>query len=115
MLEETILAAAAGAGVPLPGAESPSRSPNEKLGVAVIGVRGRGAGHVAAFKARNDCQVRIVCDADRDVGMHAAARVGGGCYITPGGKNEVVTALYTVQDGVIVIPKKTVIPPGTRI
>ena len=37
-------------------------------------------------------------------------------YITPDGKaNETVTPLYTVRDGVIVIPKNTVIPPGTRI
>ncbi len=43
------------------------------------------------------------------------ARIGDGCYITPDGKADVVTDLYTVQDGVIVIPKNAVIPPGTRI
>ena len=43
------------------------------------------------------------------------ARIGDGCYITPDGKDDVVTDLYTVQDGVIVIPKNAVIPPGTRI
>jgi hypothetical protein len=51
MLEEMVLAAAAGAGLPLLAGERPSRSPNEKLGVAVIGVRGRGGDHLAAFKA----------------------------------------------------------------
>jgi glucose-1-phosphate adenylyltransferase len=44
------------------------------------------------------------------------ARIGDGCYVTPDGKaNGTSTDLYTVQDGVIVIPKNAVIPPGTRI
>ena len=44
------------------------------------------------------------------------ARIGDGCYISPEGKkNGETTDLYTVQDGIIVIPKNTVIPPGTRI
>ena len=43
------------------------------------------------------------------------ACIGDGCYITPDGKPDCATDLYTVQDGVIVIPKKAVIPPGTRI
>jgi glucose-1-phosphate adenylyltransferase len=44
------------------------------------------------------------------------ARIGDGCYITPDGKaDNTVTPTYTVRDGVIVIPKNTTIPPGTRI
>ncbi len=43
------------------------------------------------------------------------ACIGDGCYITPDGKSDCATDLYTVQEGVIVIPKKAVIPPGTRI
>jgi glucose-1-phosphate adenylyltransferase len=44
------------------------------------------------------------------------ARIGDGAYITPEGKaDETVTDLYAVRDGVIVIPKNTVIPPGTRL
>ena len=43
------------------------------------------------------------------------ACIGDGCYITPDGKADCATDLYTVQEGVIVIPKKAVIPPGTRI
>ncbi len=44
------------------------------------------------------------------------ARIGDGAYITPDGKeNETVTDKYAVRDGVIVIPKNTVIPPGTRL
>jgi len=43
------------------------------------------------------------------------ARIGDGCYITPDGKPNGSNELYTVQDGVIVIPKDAVIPNGTRI
>ena len=42
-------------------------------------------------------------------------RIGDGCYISPVGKPDGDTPLYTVQDGIIVIPKNTVIPPGTRL
>lgn len=44
------------------------------------------------------------------------ARIGDGAYITPDGKaDETVTDLYSVRNGVIVIPKNTVIPPGTKL
>ena len=44
------------------------------------------------------------------------ARIGDGCYITPDGKPDgTVTDTYTVQEGVIVIPKNAVIAHGTRI
>ncbi|HMP72736.1 MAG TPA: glucose-1-phosphate adenylyltransferase [Kiritimatiellia bacterium] len=43
------------------------------------------------------------------------ARIGDGVYISPDGKSpNVSTPLYTIQDGVIVIPKNAVIPSGTR-
>lgn len=44
------------------------------------------------------------------------ARIGDGAYISPDGKPDgTVTPQFTVRDGVIVIPKNTVIPPGTRL
>lgn len=44
------------------------------------------------------------------------ARIGNGCYISPEGKaSGTVTDLYTVVDNVIVVPKNTVIPDGTRL
>lgn len=44
------------------------------------------------------------------------ARIGDGAYITPDGKHgEVVTPLYTVKEGIIVIPKNAVIPAGMKI
>ncbi len=41
-----------------------SRSPNEKIGVAIIGTGGRGAAHTKAFASRDDCEIRYLCDAD---------------------------------------------------
>lgn len=44
------------------------------------------------------------------------ARIGDGAYITPDGKPDgTVTPMYTVKDGIIVVPKNAIIPAGTRI
>jgi len=41
-------------------------------------------------------------------------RIGDGVVVTPEGKSgDVQTDLYWIRDGIIVIPKNTVIPPGT--
>lgn len=45
-----------------------SKSPNERLNVAVIGVKGRGNSHIGAFAGRNDTQVTWIVDADKEVG-----------------------------------------------
>lgn len=78
MLEESLLAMAATATVPVAnvlGDERPSTSANERLSVAVIGVRGRGGDHARAFAARPDCQVSYVCDCDREIGQRVAAKL----------------------------------------
>ena len=79
-LEESMLAAASAAAVGTPaisyGFEDQSSSPNEKLGVAVVGVRGRGGSHIGAFAGRKDTEILYICDADRDVGARRAAEVG---------------------------------------
>ncbi|HMO49704.1 MAG TPA: glucose-1-phosphate adenylyltransferase [Kiritimatiellia bacterium] len=44
------------------------------------------------------------------------ARIGDGVYLSPEGKKEgETTEIYTVQDGIIVVPKNAVIPSGTKI
>jgi glucose-1-phosphate adenylyltransferase len=44
------------------------------------------------------------------------ARIGEGCVITPEGKpDRVDEELYCIRDGIVVIPKGTVIPAGTKI
>ena len=76
-LENSMFAAAAAAvagGAPklLVGAEAKqSKSPNERLGVAVIGVRGRGNEHLNAYSQteKYNIEVTYICDADREVGM----------------------------------------------
>jgi len=37
---------------------------NDKVVLGVIGIRGRGMGHVAGFAARNDCEIAYLCDVD---------------------------------------------------
>ncbi len=77
-LEETLLAAAATAGSSrvLLAAErdKQSKSPNERLSVAVIGVNSRGGDHAKAFDSRDDCVISYICDADSAVGERVAAR-----------------------------------------
>ena len=42
------------------------------------------------------------------------ARIGDGVVISPEGKpTDEVADLYWVRDGIMVIPRNTVIPPGT--
>jgi predicted dehydrogenase len=54
-----------------------STSPNERLSVAVIGVRGRGNAHANIFNSRKDCVVTYICDADAAIGEKVAAQYPG--------------------------------------
>ena len=51
----------------LPGARRGSRSPNEKVRVAVIGVNGRGIVHVKDFATHPNSEVAYICDVDANV------------------------------------------------
>lgn len=80
-LEDSMLAAAAAvaagsAGEVLAADDPQSTSPNEKLGVAVVGVRGRGGSHIGAFAGRKDTEVLYIVDADREIGGRRATEVG---------------------------------------
>jgi len=80
-LEETFLAAAAaaaGSSRALMAAEpaKQSRSPNERLSVAVIGAGGRGGGHAKVYDAREDCVLSYLCDADAAAAAKAARLKG---------------------------------------
>lgn len=44
-----------------------SAAPNERIVVAVMGVRGRGGGLLSTFAAQEDVEVRYVCDVDQAV------------------------------------------------
>jgi predicted dehydrogenase len=59
-------------------AEQPrqSSSPNERLRVAVVGVKGRGGTHIGAFAGRKDTEITYICDVDRDVGTRRTVEVG---------------------------------------
>lgn len=75
-LEQSLLAAtvAATAGSSLlpdhsSAAEKQSASPNERLRVAVLGVRGRGQSHLSAFLRRKDTEVVAIVDPDEAIGQ----------------------------------------------
>lgn len=80
-LQESLLASTAVSigGSSLLAADTPAEKPkqstsaNEKLSVAVVGVRSRGAQHAKAFAGRDDCFVSYICDADSAVGQKVAA------------------------------------------
>lgn len=72
-LEDSMFAAAAAvaagsAGNLLAEEAKQSSSPGERLNVAVVGVKGRGGSHIAAFAGRKDTQITYVCDVDSDIG-----------------------------------------------
>ena len=77
-LEQSMLATAAAmaapAARPVAAQQQESASPNERLSVAVIGVRGRGGDHARALAARKDCFISYLCDCDRAVGPGLAAK-----------------------------------------
>jgi predicted dehydrogenase len=56
--------------------ESQSKSPSERLNVAVVGVRGRGGSHIGAFAGRKDTVITYVCDVDREIGGNRAVEIG---------------------------------------
>lgn len=70
-LEESLLAAAAAITVPMipgvAGARTGRVSANDKLNIAVIGVRGRGAGHVGTYLKSKNANVVAICDPDEAV------------------------------------------------
>ena len=80
-LEESMLATAAAVAAnsagKVFGQDAPqSKSPNERLSVAVVGVNGRGGSHIGAFAGRKDTVITHICDVDRGVGGKKAEEVG---------------------------------------
>ncbi|MCI0704479.1 MAG: Gfo/Idh/MocA family oxidoreductase [Planctomycetia bacterium] len=72
-----LAAAAAGASAsaedkPVP---LPAKAQNDKLRVAVVGVRGRGMSHVGGFLGKNNCEIVTVCDCDEAVIGRAMKRI----------------------------------------
>jgi predicted dehydrogenase len=79
-LEQSMFAAAAavattGAAPLFAEDEKQSSSPNEKLGVAVVGVNGRGGTHIGAYAGRKDTEILYVCDVDSNVGQQRVPEI----------------------------------------
>ena len=52
-----------------------SKSPNEKLGFAVVGSRGQGRSHLHSLSGLDDVEVLYVCDVDEQIGQERADEV----------------------------------------
>ncbi len=52
-----------------------AKDPNEKLGVAVVGVRGRGGNHISAYLDDARTDIQYVVDVDEKVGESRAAQI----------------------------------------
>ncbi len=77
LFASTAALAAASAGRQVRAEENrPSDSPNEKLGVAILGVRGRGTEHIDNFAGRADTEVLYIVDPDSKVGERRAEECG---------------------------------------
>jgi predicted dehydrogenase len=80
-LEDSVLAAAVAAAGTLPVAKAfaadaaQSKSPNEKLRLAIVGVGGRGGEHLRAFSSRKDIEVAYIVDPDETIGNKRADAV----------------------------------------
>jgi len=58
---------AAGAGLAMARPFSRARGANDTIQVAVVGINGRGGGHISAFNGMEDVRVAALCDVDRNV------------------------------------------------
>ncbi|HEX5104742.1 MAG TPA: Gfo/Idh/MocA family oxidoreductase [Pirellulaceae bacterium] len=81
-LEDSMFAAAAAAAAGSSGrllageSDVQSKSPSERLHVAVVGVKGRGGSHIGAFAGRQDTLITHVVDIDSNIGPQRAKEVG---------------------------------------
>jgi len=55
--------------------QKPSSSPAEKLGYAVVGVRGQGGGHLKVLADRPDVEILYICDVDEEVGQNRVKQI----------------------------------------
>jgi predicted dehydrogenase len=80
-LENSMLAtaaAAAASAAPAWAEDAPaSASPGEKLGVAVVGTKGRGGSHIDAFAGREDTEILYIVDVDEEIGQSRVEQVAG--------------------------------------
>jgi predicted dehydrogenase len=75
----TAAALAAKSAAPTYAQEPTSQSPNERIGVAVMGVNSRGGSHVEAYNAGagRNTEILHVCDVDSNVGASKAGQIAG--------------------------------------
>ena len=64
-------------------ADAPAVGPNEKLGVAVVGIGGRGGDHIKWPLKRSDCEIRYLVDCDEKILQRRADQVEKECGRRP--------------------------------
>ena len=52
-------------------------APNDTLGVAVVGVRGRGGSHISGYQSDSRTNIQYIVDVDEKVGQDRVAEVAG--------------------------------------
>jgi predicted dehydrogenase len=88
-LEDSMFAAAAAVAAGSTGrllaadSDSSSGSANDRLNVAVVGVKGRGGSHISAFAGRKDTVITYVVDVDREIGNNRSIEIGKRQGVTP--------------------------------
>src|SRR5713101_6364427 len=80
MLEQTMFATAAAiaaqhANLPALFADEGSKSPNEKIRVAITGVNGRGGEHIGQFQRRKDAEIAAIIDVDEAVAQRRIDKI----------------------------------------
>ncbi len=70
-----LTAAAAAAGVFSTTSRVRAAGPNEKFGLAVVGVNGRGMSHVNGFGSNDNVEIRAIVDIDEKVGGQRASQI----------------------------------------
>jgi len=76
-LADSVAAATAAAFSPalIARAQGNKKSPNERLSVAIVGVRGRGGSHIQGFLANENTEITYLCDVDEKVGQDRSEKL----------------------------------------
>jgi hypothetical protein len=67
MAAAALAAAPASSHAEQPASDAPSRSPSDRLRVAVVGANGRGGEHIGQWSGMSDAEVAVICDCDPSV------------------------------------------------
>jgi predicted dehydrogenase len=108
-LEDSMFAAAAAAAAGSTGQllaadnDPQSKSANERLHVAVVGVKGRGGSHIGAFAGRKDTVITHVVDVDSNIGPQRATEIEKRQGLLPKWEEDLRTVLQDKSVDIVTI------------